>query len=362
MKKLVNLILLTSLTIPLMAQNGKAAVHGNSKGKSQPTAQFQESVLLINERLTAVFPTANEHLSYHGVPMDCDAPKFRERLTRIGFDYEYVWNGRYNKNKVIGPLWKDRSDLLNVYTPKGAKLLTGVGTGYYQTMNRALAEKDFRAALVSVIEDFPDALVDYREYGNQTDGKMEKFTFRVVSQQTKHILGTIDLVLRTSVDKKKWSVRLAYIDYNNEMVYNQIKYGLYDLSYLAKPYCESCIVRVDDCAVTFKIRKNGKEKVVIALADDCTALKKVLFHDPMSDYGKQEQLGIYLDRLHLATLPSLCYTNYVFNAKDNPQDYILLPSADLRGIKGFGENLYLEYFGGQPDKLAKGVYGFYNCY
>lgn len=348
MKKLMSLILFVSLCLPLMAQNSKTAAH--------------ESIQQVNDRLAAVFPTANEHLSYHGVPMDCDAPKFRQRLTRIGFQYEYVWIGKYNKDRVIGPLWKGRTELLNVYVPKGSTLITGVGTGYYKTPNRALAEKDFRAALVSVMEDFPDALVDYREYGNSNDGKIENFHFRVVSKETKHILGTIVLVLRTTADKKYWTVTLTYIDYNNEMAYHKIKCGVYDLSYLAKPYCESCIARVDDNAITFKIRKNGKEKVVVALADDCTSLMKVLFQEQMSDYGKQEQLGIYLERLHLATLPSLCYTNYVFDAKENPQQYILLPTGQQEGIKGFGESLFQEYFGGQPSKLARGAYGFYDCY
>lgn len=367
----MSLILLMSIGLHLMAQHGKTTIHQTSKGKivqatkqvhSQPAKQVlpKENVQQINERLAAVFPV-DEHFSYHGILMDCDAPKFRERLTRIGFQYEYIWIGKYNKNNVIGPLWKDRCASLNVYMPKNGKLLTGVGTGYYQTKNRALAEKDFRAALVSVMEDFPDALVDYREYKNKVDGEMEKFSFRIVSRETQHILGSVHLVLRTMSDKKEWSVRLVYSDYNNLMAAEKIKYGMYDLSYLTKPYCESCIARVDDDAITFKIRKDGKEKVVVAMTDDFVKLKQVLFKDQMSDYGKQEQLGIFLEHLHLATLPPFCYTNYVFDGA-NPQDYILLPYSEQSGIKGFGESLFLEYFGGQTAKLARGTYGFYENY
>lgn len=365
MRRLFYLLLFISVSINLLAQNKKSTTFHSPTGKVVFVSKQSvsgENIEQINNCLAAVFPGANEHLSYHGVQMDCDAPIFRERLTtRLGFKYEYVWNGRYNKNIISGPLWKDRSAQLNVFIPKNGKQITGIGTGYHQTTNRALAERDFRAALVSVIEEFPKALVDYRVFNNQSDGKMEYFSFRIVSQETQHILGSIYLILRTSADKRQWSVRLNYIDYNNTMAADKIKYGVYDLSYLTKPYCNSCIARMDDNAITFKIQKNGMEKIVVAFADDFIKLKKILFQDQMSDYGKQEQLGIYLEHLYLDSLPAICYTNNVFDAT-NPQEFILMPSNDQGGIKGFGESLYHEYFGEHSTSLAKGAYGFYENY
>ena len=361
MRRLFYLFLFISLSINLLAQNKKSAISNNRRVKTtQVSKQSAPKVDIkqINNQLTAVFPI-NEHLNFHGVAIDCDAATFREKLTRIGFKYAYVWNGRYDKTRISGPIWKDKRDGLYVY-PKNGKLITSINAGVSYT-SRSEAEKDFKTALISIKEEFPSALVDYREFSNQDGRKHEQFCFRIISQETKHILGSVYLKFFTSAKKTDWSISLDYKDYSNCMETDNFKYGIYDLSNLAKPYCETCFARVDDNAITFKIRKDGKEKTVIAYAFDYQDLKKVLFQEQMSDYGKQEQLAIYLKHLQISSLPAICYTDYLFRGT-NPKDEIFVPSSQQSGILGFGESLFHEYFGNHPTNSAKDAYGFYENY
>lgn len=344
---------------------GLAKTASAKKNNSSVISMSAEKIKSYNQKLTSVFP-GGEHLTFKGVSFGETVKNFKEKMLFKGFSYPRVWGSAVDKRWIEGPFWNEEIRTLYVRERiKNGPVSSIEPNISFSNKDRAKAEKQFVDILNYIQNLYPNTVVDFRDIIGSSGARSESFSFRILSGSDKKILGSIYLDFISTTDKRYYN-NIQIYDYVSCMQSNGVNCGLYDLSYLVKPKYNSCILKIDDRFLTIKLNKNGKETTAVLNGDCYNNILKILFKDEMSDYGKQELFLNYLDKLNVEKNPSFFFA---YSIGDGEGSYDIssysistIYPTDESSLMGFGRSMFNKYFGDKPERLAKGIYGFYDTF
>lgn len=264
----------------------------------------------------APLPTVSpeHHLRYKGVSMGEVIGDFRRKLKGLGMkfisdnpdDYGFK-SAEIVKGALAG------QDISVNYNSKFKCISSLSVSAYFRLWEDA--KPVFEKVLKEISQEYPGAVFDVGVFKNEYGSDIEKYCWKVFSDDKKFILGSVYVTIDKNSEDSHYSADIKYYDYYNSMETDGIYFQDYDISSIMYPDYNSCSIYVDDDYLVFYPTKNNKTAMVVAEGDDRKKIIKMLCSGLLKSEIRP-YFASYLNSLPVFNNEYVCYTTSCFNNKN----------------------------------------------
>ena len=254
------------------------------------------------------------HLRYKGVSMGEAIGDFRRKLKGQGMKFisdnpdDY---GFKSAEIVKGAL---AGQNLSVNYNSKFKCISSLSVSAYFRLWED-AKPVFEKVLKEISQEYPGAVFDVGVFKNEYGSEIEKYCWKVFSDDKKFILGSVYVTIDKNSEDSHYSADIKYYDYYNSMEADGIYFQDYDISSIMYPDYNYCSIYVDDDYLVFYPTKNNKTAMVVAEGDDRKKIIKMLCSGLLKSEIRP-YFASYLNSLPVFNNEYICYTTSCFNNKN----------------------------------------------
>lgn len=254
------------------------------------------------------------HLKYKGVSLGETIGDFRRKLKGMGMTFisDNPNDAGFMSVENVGGALKNQDVSINYNSTQ--KSITSL-SAYTFFRWWGDARPIFENILKEISQEYPDAIFDVWVFKNEYGSDIEKYCWKVLSDDKKYILGSVYVTIDKNEEDSHYSAEIKYCDYYNSMEADGIAFDDYDISSIMYPDYNYCSIYVDDDYLIFYPTKNNKTAMVVAGGDDRKNIIKILCSNLLKSEIRPYLAG-YLNSLPIFNDEYVCYTSSCFNNKD----------------------------------------------
>lgn len=254
------------------------------------------------------------HLKYKGISMGETIGNFRRKLKGLGMEFntDNPNDAGFMSAWIVSGALKNQDLSINYNSTQKSITSLSVYTFFRWWGD---ARPVFENILKEISQEYPDAIFDVGVFKNEYGSDIEKYCWKVLSDDKKYVLGSVYVTINKDEDDPHYSAEIKYCDYYNSMEADGIAFDDYDISSIMYPDYNYCSIYVDDDYLVFYPTKNNKTAMVVAAGDDRKNIIKILCSNLLKSEIRPYLAG-YLNSLPIFNDEYVCYTSSCFNNKD----------------------------------------------
>lgn len=264
---------------------------------------------------TAPTVSRQHHLNYKGISMGGTIDYVRYKLKCMGM--RFISDNPKDDSYATAEFEKGilEGNYLTIKYNKSSKSVSSFSISTFARIWED-AKPTFEKILKDISNDYPNALFDVGVFKNEYGSTIEKYCWKVLSDDNKYILGSIYVTLDKNSTDPHYCADIKYYDYYNSMEADNVGFEDYDISSVMYPDYDNCLMYIDDDYLILYPTKNGKTTMVVAQGEDRKKIIKLLDTKNVLKSDIRPYITSYLNSMPIYNDKYICLTNSCFNNKD----------------------------------------------